>query len=77
MSNDADAACGTVREMRMLTGLAVSRGFVAGPAYLRRAIRHLLNRLDDCRLNVPAELLLYSVLVALRRPARNRRTAAG
>lgn len=47
------------------------------PAYLRRAIRHLLNRLDDCRLNVPAELLLYSVLVALRRPARNRRTAAG
>ena len=37
MSNDADAACGTVREMRMLTGLAVSRGFVAGPAYLYRA----------------------------------------
>jgi phosphoenolpyruvate-protein kinase (PTS system EI component) len=37
MNNEADAACGTVREMRMLTGLAVSRGFVAGPAFLYRA----------------------------------------
>jgi DNA polymerase-3 subunit delta' len=39
------------------------------PGYLRRAIRHLLDRLDDCRLNVPPDLLLYTVLVALRRPA--------
>lgn len=37
MSSDTHAACGAVREMRMLTGLAVSRGFVAGPAFLYRA----------------------------------------
>ncbi len=55
------------------------RGVAEGlePGYLRRAIRHLLNRLDDCRLNVPAELLVYSVLVALRRPAQKQRAAAG
>ena len=47
------------------------------PGYLRRAIRHLLKRLDDCRLNVPAELLVYSVLVSLRRPAQKQRSAAG
>jgi DNA polymerase III delta' subunit len=47
------------------------------PGYLRRAIRHLLGRLEDCRFNVPAGLLLYTVLVALRRPTAPSRSAAG
>lgn len=37
------------------------------PAYLRRAIHHLLGRLEDSRLNVPADLFHYAVLNALRR----------
>jgi len=34
MSSDGTGVQGSVRDMRMLTGLAVSRGFVAGPAFL-------------------------------------------
>ena len=38
MSNDTHAVYGAARdEMRVLTGLAVSRGFVMGPAFLYRA----------------------------------------
>ena len=36
MSSDPDSTCGTARESRRLTGLTVSRGFVAGPAHLFR-----------------------------------------
>lgn len=34
MNSDGTDAQGNMRDMRMLTGLAVSRGFVAGPAFL-------------------------------------------
>ena len=38
MNSDTHAACDTARdEMRVMTGLAVSRGFVMGPAFLYRA----------------------------------------
>ncbi len=43
------------------------------PSYLRRAIRHLLTRMEDCALNLPEELLMYNVLAALRRPAATER----